>query len=1052
VDYNGKTITVPWGTRRLDDIMRKMVRKPGVAWYYEVNGSAEDSLLRSAQDGDRLAVNVVGTTLMTDTFDIIVSDPLAGDNMVVPIDHKNDEPGPVTLNVQAGKLTWPRVTTHGANDTITGGGYGLPSGLRVDTLFKYLEKPPEASWVIVFGGDGAERAELRNGDQLKVTAQDGSEKLYLLEVQPFVPNYNANLSSITWPDITLNDIEKFVYGWNGDTIPNFGPNTTGYRLFLPADHVGIPSLVARTQNPNSTVTVKRANSFKGSVDDRTTIFTVTAEGDTVQKEYRVEFVLEIDPAKQPANHMLPIVSESARAIQGSHYVELANVGNRELDMSRYMISGFDGIDPIGAITQDSSRAIGDWFDRYTRYVPGRKYVDSTTWQITPSKLLEDLNVNARVQPGDVFLMGDIDGDAHVLESDGYEGDGIWYLPGKLDVQFQNTQSDWHDDSDSIPWYQNPWGEPVDSKQTPFQNTFNKDLFVFMLVGEGGDSVRDGNKPLGDPKDLELIEYMGVEDGRWYAAGIRQTQRHVLRRKPEFIFPNSFIPSDAPEGSFGDDEESSEWLVRNVEYYSSRNISGSAPFNLESNLGVHFFNTPTFYLPTVKAKIYRVSEGFTSNETIEGVVTGTKVQAFLDNVYKADTGQVLAVVSGTTGSELGPDDVLSNNDTLVVEAADSAYTSQELVEKTLYKAKYVIATSDQGLSANANLTSTEYTIDIADTTGTISGMAYGTTIQEVLDNVTVPEGATLTVLDENGLYVSLKRVNLGGEYLDATADYNVYFQVVAENTVTTILYQLQPTVPEGTVFVTSDVYDVSQEDLLIKFIPAGTKYMALLSNLLPSPGATMKVIDKKGYERTEGYIAQDDRLVVTSSGGELTATYFLALMDEEFVGTTIYLAYITSTVYGVDQVAYKVSGVDQATTVTNFLAAITPAQGATAVVTDADGADKVTGDIAEGDMVKVTSANGEIEVMYTLEISTGMQPSHFSNVQLYPNPTSAEIYIDGLEPGSRIKVYNALGAKVLDVYSPDHQQTISLDREAAGLYYIVVSHDDVLVGRYKAVKK
>ena len=76
------------------------------------------------------------------------------------------------------------------------------------------------------------------------------------------------------------------------------------------------------------------------------------------------------------------------------------------------------------------------------------------------------------------------------------------------------------------------------------------------------------------------------------------------------------------------------------------------------------------------------------------------------------------------------------------------------------------------------------------------------VKDVIDNVTVPAGAVLTVIDEDGLYVPLKRMNFGGEYVDATADFNVYFEVVAQNTVTTILYQLQPEVPDGEVFVTS----------------------------------------------------------------------------------------------------------------------------------------------------------------------------------------------------------------------------------------------------------
>jgi hypothetical protein len=428
---------------------------------------------------------------------------------------------------------------------------------------------------------------------------------------------------------------------------------------------------------------------------------------------------------------------------------------------------------------------------------------------------------------------------------------------------------------------------------------------------------------------------------------------------------------------------------------------------------------------------------------------------LGNVYKANPEQKLSVLSGSTGLELGPDVVLSTNDTLLAVAADSSWKDPKITQKTLYKTKYTITTSDQGLSAAAALTSTVYTITTADTTGTIEGMGYETTIKDIIDNVTVPPGATLTVVDENGLYVPLKRLNNAGEYYDATANYNVYFEVVAENTVTTILYQLQPTVPEGDIFVTSDKYVVSKDELLIKFIPAVTKYESFLRNLIPSsPGAVLKVFDKTGFERTEGYITPDDRLVVTSSDETLSSTYFLSLVDDELVEITISLAYITSTVYGVDQVNLEVAGVSSSTSVADFLASIKPAEGATAVVTDGSGNVKDSGNITDTDEVKVTSASGELTVVYTIQLSTvGIQPAHFSNIQLFPNPTSAKIYISGLEPGSRIEVYNSTGMKVIDVYNlyDDHQE-ISLDHEATGLYFIVISLDDVPVGRYKAIKK
>ena len=87
VDYAAKKITVPWGTLRLDDIMRYMKKKPGVTWTYDLSPIREDSLYRSARTGDQLTVHVVGNTLQSAIFAIEVKEPAADDNIVIPIDH-----------------------------------------------------------------------------------------------------------------------------------------------------------------------------------------------------------------------------------------------------------------------------------------------------------------------------------------------------------------------------------------------------------------------------------------------------------------------------------------------------------------------------------------------------------------------------------------------------------------------------------------------------------------------------------------------------------------------------------------------------------------------------------------------------------------------------------------------------------------------------------------------------------------------------------------------------------------------------------------------------
>jgi len=133
-------------------------------------------------------------------------------------------------------------------------------------------------------------------------------------------------------------------------------------------------------------------------------------------------------------------------------------------------------------------------------------------------------------------------------------------------------------------------------------------------------------------------------------------------------------------------------------------------------------------------------------------------------------------------------------------------------------------------------------------------------------------------------------------VDAQVSDKVFFEVVAENGTTKIIYQLIPTLMYDGAFVTSDIYEVDQVRSLINYVPSGTAVYGLLKYLVPAPGATVKVIDKFGYEREFGTVVKDDRVVVTSQDGLATKTYFLKVLNQ----ATDYLAYVTSTMYYVDE--------------------------------------------------------------------------------------------------------------------------------------------------------
>lgn len=1034
VDFANKTITVPWGTRRGDGVMHLMKKTPGVAWIYKLNPNYEDSLSFAAHTGDKLNILVAGSKAYRDSFNIVVAEPTADVNIVVPVSNL-DWAGSVNQwwkdDNQEGILAWPRVTEHTSGpDTITGTWYGIPYATRVDSLLERLEKPTNAKWEIV-PASGVASPDLKNGDKLKVTAKNGAVKEYFIQVQPLQPNHNANLLSITWPDIP--DEYRGLYGWVGDTVPGFNATTYNYRITVPKDVDGIPALVAKTDNLNATVKVTRAATLNGTTEQRTVIFEVTAEDDSVMNTYKVELVKEKDPAKLQPYNADPFLSEYVFWDQWSNtFAELANPGNQPLDLSNYMIGASDGdLNPAAVI--QSSTGVDQWANRYQKYVPGYKWVGEAQWAVTPAILEQDLNVNAIVMPGDVFALGDIYTTSQTKPS--WMPNYVWPVPAQLDIQF-------HSFNETIT---NPWGEVVNSwTGSPIRRWMNGQVYLWKILN---DSIKLGLKPANDPNDFELIEVWGMGESRdWVVGGKAANMITNWIRKPHIYKGNP-----VPKGSFGTNPEDSEWTYTDQPYWQARNAGWPLEIlNVGNDIGQHFMFEPTHYKSTVTSVVYKVSEGYSLNESIIGMTTGTTVGTFLGSLTKANEMQSLSVIRGD--AELTTGDALLANDMLVVLSADSTNTT-----------KYMLSVTDEGLSSNAVLTSTRYTVtvdqqpksasDAAEAgVGSVKGFDYGTALRTVLANISVPPGASLTVINGDGAYVPLKQLNFDTAYVNVTVTDNIYLNVVAENGVTTINYQLIPSTSESDAFVLSDVYSVVQKELLIEFVPRGTNVATLMSNLVPNAGATIKLVNKAGQERLDGGVYDDDKIVVTSKDGSVSKTYFIAHLATDANPEPTYLAYILSNVYAVDQVMYKVAGVSGTETVSAFLSKVTPVEGASAVVVDKDGNVKNTGDVNGSDMVLVTSADGKMKVYYTFGPLTAASTINANNIELYPNPTNGEINVSGVKAGYRIQVYNSVGAAIRDINVQSSIERISLRNQPAGMYMIVVSDNNKMLGRYKAMKQ
>lgn len=1018
VDYTNNIITVPWGTRNQDDFMSVFEKKPGIAWHYDLSPAREDSAFMSAREGDKITIYAAGNTLQSKTFDIKVLAPKSSDNIVIPM-FGTQANGYYSNDINGGGDGMYGVTVNASGmDTITNSLFGITYATRVDSLFKYLEKAPKASWEIVWV-DGVARPDVKNGDILKVTAEDGSVKNYFIKVNSYRPNHNADLAAITWPDIP--EEYRDLFGWKGDTIPNFTSGTFNYKVMVPSTVEGIPALVAKPYALNSKVDVKRAVTLSGSKEQATVTFTVTADDGTTTQVYIVELEKEKAPENIQPFVADPFISEIVFQDQWANwFLEICNPGNQVLDLSNYMIVHSYNNTPSEALKDYSSTTDGDWLNRYRRYIPGYKWVDEATWAVTPSVVVQDVNVSPLVYPGDVFVMGSIT----QTWGKGYP----WFASEACDIIFNQAY--------------NPWGEAVGG--TAAGEWFNHNYYLYKILN---DSIKLGLKPANNPDDFELIEVFGMGDNsQWNVGGKNFPQTSTVIRKPEF-----YIGKTGFKESFGTDESSSEWIMKDPAYWEARNVGW--PDNIMNDgldVGKHFMNSVTSYKSTVTSPVYKVSEGYSLSETIIGMKNGLTVTEFFANIVKADDGQVLTVKRGDTTVENA--DVLLSNDVLEVLSADSTNTT-----------KYLLTVTAEGLSSNAVLTSARYTVTIdqqpksaGDTSeagkGSVKGFDYGTALKTILANVDVPAGASLTVIDVNDAYVPLKMLNFDTTYVNVTVNSDIFLEVLAENGVTKIIYQLQPTSSGDEAFITSDVYSVSQKELLVNFVPRGTNVETFLSNIVPNTGSTIKLVNNMGQERVDGIVADDDKVVVTSANGQVSKAYYIAKLRTEFILEPTYLAYILSNAYAVDQVDFKVNNVSGTETISAFLSKVTPAQGASAVVVDKDGNLKTTGDINGGDMVKVTSADGKVIVYYTFGPLTAANNVDTAGIEVYPNPTKDMINVSGVKAGNRIQVYNSVGSIIRNVNVQNNIERISLGNQPTGIYMIVVSDNNNVVTRFKAVKQ
>jgi hypothetical protein len=1020
VDIANSKITVPWGVRDKDSLMFQFKKKPGLGWQYGLSPNVEDSATISASKGDTLTLYVTGANPVIKKFTIDVLPPTADDNIVIPknaYDWTLMRYPPIYLGPLPANYLRMEVT-----DGIPGGDTirGLSYAIRVDTLFRYLEKAPKATWKIVYKS-GVEKPDLQTGDILRVTSESGKAKDYYIKCMQYVPSNDPFLGSITWPDMPSwfkGDVAK-AYGWKGDTIPGFNYSNLSYVVRIPADYDGIPALAFTKRQLDSKVTVKRATTLSGTAENRTVYFYTVAEDDSTKRTYSVRFEKEKDPENvQPWKGDAFISQWVYKDDWANDYLEVVNPSTEPIDMSNYLFMFAWG--PEGE-TFGWNNATTEYGAAWLKYVPGKKWQDEANWQVQPRILVPDLSVNSIVYPGDVFVMASI-------------GQNRW-ASNNIDMNVYFNEIDINFRSYNVAGVpNNPWGYGGwDNLLANWQGNWGGNIFMYKILN---DSVKNGLKPATDIRDFELLETLG-NNNNGLDFKIDGVQNHdalfSYYRKPHIYKANP-----VPLASYGTSAETSEWTMVNEAKLTAQGYGYPANrAKIMDGIGSHIMDDVTIYRSTVTSKFYKVSPGYSMNETIKGITTGTTVSGFYNNIIKANALQSLKVMSG--GVELAEAAAIKNGDVLTVLSADSTNTS-----------KYTLEVSTTGLSANAILTSTKYTIEVTGSTGMIGGIKQRELLRNVLTGVVVPAGATLTIVDANDAYMTLTKLNYDSAYVNVIATDQVFFEVIAENGTTMVLYQLKPTTNPSEAYVTSDVYSIDQFASLIQFVPPGTSVSSLLNNVTPAPGATIVIYDKAGFTRTKGDIYKDDKLIVTSEDGKATKAYYFSMLN---FNVNTYLAYVISDAYTVDQVQRTIVGPLGTTTLNEFYNKLYPSFGANMKVLDKDGNVSTMADLSLGDQLLVTAADGNTTAVYkiTVDVTNVVDPLA-GTIKMYPNPTTDKVVINGLAKGNRVRVFNATGITLRDVIVDHSTDYVSLAAHPAGVYIFVISDGDRHINIQKIMKK
>jgi hypothetical protein len=979
VVVGANTIDMPWGVRR-DSLQLSLDFGPNMGWYVKWGPDTLESVV--VQTGDTLEAYLCNSELEVTKYVINVLAPPADLALIFPRLRQDDDDDEwyVAYNISD---DIERLT--GNPDTIW-----VPYEHRLDTLLTYTEIAEGASWEISSFAGEETRSFLKYGDILTVTAPDGTTKKdYFVKANKYIPSENTSLETILL---------------DNDTLFNFRSSVYNYKVTLPEGVEKFPVIDARPLSGAARVSIQRPVHIRGGVDERTAVITVIAENDTVTRDYRVSF----EPPLLADQDFVtdPIVSEFfVDRFSGtwSQMIELYNPSSVPISLSDYvvLVLGFAGNDLTDELsntdvtkkirpgyTQDSTtrryRELTD-LDQLTTEIEARGawHASRVSNSYTPELPEDDPNYKGM---GTIFT----DADFFAGNSTGWHvlydfADGCM-LTTQLAPHTANTFSIAVTRIDDA----NIWSGDASA----IDNTEGDILSKYILTDVWGSVTGDKNNHT----------YAGV-DYRLEGVG------YTAERKPEIVFGNP-ISFD----SYGTTEENCEWNL----FDNGQAGAGDGEYH---TAGSHNSIMYLDFVSTISSIPYVADvtdEEFTTG-TIQEVEAGTSVDDFLVNIIKGDPGQSLVVkrsdVEITTGN-------VAEGDVLEV-------TSKDGLNTTVY------AISLGGLGSVATISSSVYTV----ASGSVSGIPAFTTVADVLGMVTKDDpNSTLYVVDDAGRSISLSVKSpdtLAVDPIEIIVNGSIWFEVIAENGVDKEMYQL---VPDDTdlPYITSDWYNIDQERNIIYNYTEGKSAQLVMDHIWPSAGASVKIYDKQGFERTSGTMYIDDYFVVTDdSNPEKSQTYVFKTISsaKEILSFTLTGQTGSATIDAENgTIAIEVAPGTDVTSLTpvieiSYFAMISPES---EVATDFTS--PVTYTVTAED-----ESTKEWVVTVTVAVSVGVNKA--ADFVIYPNPTAGQVLISGLEGKASVRVYDILGQTIQLIDHEGGSLEIDLSDKANGVYLINISEGE-----------